>query len=109
MSDKTPIFRWNGEYFGFIHNGHFFDAGSNYLGWVEEDGSVWNEDGTYLGELAERNYILRNTMKMEPIPKIPKIPPIPPIPPIPKINKIGKIGKLGWEDALNRFRGEEDA
>jgi len=108
MSNNIPIFRWSGEYFGFIHNGYFFDADGNYLGWIEDDGSVWNQDGTYLGELTEGNYILRNTMKIEPIPKIPKIPPIPPIPPIPEIDRIGKIGKLGWKDALNIFKGEEN-
>jgi len=103
---KIPIFRWSGEYFGFIHNGNFFDAKSNYLGWVKDDGSVWNEDGTYLGELTEGKYIIRNSMKTEPIPKIPKIPPIPPIPPIPSIDKIGRIGKIGWDDALERFKKE---
>jgi len=108
MSDKRPIFRWSGEYFGFLYNGRFFDADANYLGWIEDDGSIWNEDGSYLGELNEENYILRNSMKIEPISKIPKIPPIPPIPPIPKIDKIGKIGRIGWDDALDRF-GEEDA
>lgn len=109
MSDNTTIFRWSGEYFGFIRNGHFFNADSNYLGWVESDGSVWNEDGTYLGEVREENYILRNSMKGEPKPKIPKIPPIPPIPPKPNIDKIGKIKKTGWEDALDSFQGEEGA
>ena len=109
MSNKTPIYRWSGEYFGFIYNGYLFDADSNYLGWVEDNGSAWNQDGTYLGELIEGNYILHNSVKIEPIPKIPKIPPIPPTPPIPKIDKIGKIGRLGWEDALDRFRGGKDA
>ncbi len=107
MSDKTPIFRWSGEYFGFIYRGNLFDAEGNYLGWIEDDGSVWNRDGTYLGELIEGNYILRNTMRMEPLPKIPKIPPIAPIPPVPKSDRIAKMAKLGWDDALDRFRGGE--
>ena len=102
MSDRTPIFRWSGKYFGFIHKGYFFDADSNYLGWVEDDGSVWRSDGTYLGELTESYYILRNMIKREPTPKIPKITPIPPIPAIPRINRIGRIAKIGWEDALDR-------
>ena len=105
---KISIFRWSGEYFGFLYNGRFFDANSNYLGWVEDDGSVWNQDGSYLGELTDNKYILRKSIKTEPIPKIPKVPPIPPIPPIPKIDKIGKIGKLGWYDALDKFKEEEN-
>lgn len=101
---NTPIFRWSGEYFGFISNGNFFDANSNYLGWVENDRTVWRQDGVLLGQLTEGNYILRNTSRTPPIPKIPHIPPIPPIPPIPSINRIGKIGRIGWEDALNAFK-----
>lgn len=98
---STPIFRWSGEYFGFINNGHFFDSSSNYLGWVENDGSVWSRHGTLLGQVTDGNYILRNTSRIPPIPKIPRIPPIPPIPPIPSINRIGKIGRIGWNDALD--------
>jgi hypothetical protein len=103
MSYKQPIFRWSGEYFGFLYNGRLFDGNSNYLGWTEDDGSVWNKDGTYLGVLTNENYILRKTVKIEPVPKVPKVPPVPPVRPIPKINKIGKIGRIGWEDALERF------
>ena len=105
---KIPIYRWSGEYFGFLYNGRLFDSESNYLGWVEEDGSVWNQDGTYLGEVENGNYILRNSMKIEPIPKVPKIPPIPPIPPISKINRVGKMGKIGCIDSLDRFGEEEN-
>lgn len=102
--NKMPIFRWSGEYFGFISNNYLFDANGNYIGWIEEDGSVWNEDGSYLGELVEGSYILRKSNKIEPIPKVSKIPPIPPIPPIPKINRVGKIPRIGWEDALDKFK-----
>ena len=65
---------------------------------------AWNEDGTYIGELVQGSYILRNTMKMEPIPKIPRIPPIPPIPPIPRMDRMGRIVQLNWYDALDKFR-----
>src|ERR1700738_664244 len=44
----SAIFRWNGQYFGFITNGRIFDAKSNYLGWIESDESVWRSDGHYL-------------------------------------------------------------
>ena len=43
-----PIFRWNGEYFGFVHRWRLFDSRSYYLGWVDE-GEVWRRDGTFLG------------------------------------------------------------
>ena len=102
---STPIFRWSGEYFGFIHGGRLFNAQSGYLGWVEDDGTVWRADGSLVGELTEANYILRNSSRIAPLPRIPKIPPVPPVPPIPSINRIGKIGRLGWGDALDDFRG----
>ena len=99
----TPIFRWNGEYFGFICNGHLFDSKSNYLGWTESDGSVWANSGMYLGQLSEENYVLRSTTIVQPIPRVPRIPPIPPVPPVQSINRIGKIGRIGWDDALSIF------
>lgn len=103
MSNRVIIFRWSGEYFGFIDNGYLFDSHSNYLGWAESDGSVWNEDGTYLGEMVEDSYILRNITMYEPIARIPKIPPISPIPPIPPFNRYGNYAMYGWQDALDRF------
>lgn len=99
----TPIFRWSGQYFGFISNGHFFDASSKYLGWLESDGTVWGQDGALLGQLTDGNYILRDASRIPPIPRIPRIPPIPPIPPIPSINRIAKIGRIGWGDALDEL------
>lgn len=95
------LFKWSGEYAGFISNGRLFDDGGNYIGWLEMDGSAWGPDGRYLGELVEGSYILRNTMRIEPIPRIPKIPPIPPIPPMGSVNRIGKIPRIGWTDALD--------
>ncbi|HEX8266766.1 MAG TPA: hypothetical protein VF596_15300 [Pyrinomonadaceae bacterium] len=97
-----PIFKWSGEYIGFIHNGNLFDPNSKYLGWVEKDGSVWTSNGRYFGDLVEENYILRNSMKVEPIPKIPKIPPISPISPISSIPRLPRIAKIGWYDPFDK-------
>jgi len=96
----TPIYKWNGEYSGFIHSDRLFDAHSKYLGWVDDDGRVWRSDGTFLGEIVEENYILRRTTMVEPVPKVPKVPPVPPVAPVPKINRVGRVKKVGWKDAL---------
>ncbi len=101
---KTPIYKWSGQYWGFIYNGKLFDANSNYKGWIDDRNQFWDSNGKYLGELIQDNYILRKENKTEPIPKIPKIPPIPPIPPIPKIDRIGKIPKIGWKDPLDKIK-----
>ena len=96
----NPVFRWNGEYYGFISNGNLFNASGEYRGWIEDDGNVWREDGTYLGELVEGSYILRNTMKVEPVPRVPRVPPVPPVPMVPAINRVGRVPRVGYEDPL---------
>ena len=98
----TPVFKWSGAYFGFIHNENLFHADGAYLGWIE-DGQAWASDGTYLGEVVEENYILRRANTILPLPKIPRIPPIRPFRPIQEIRRSGRIPKAGWVDALEGF------
>lgn len=98
---KKPIYKWSGQYWGFVYNGTLFDSNSNYKGWIDSDGQVWDENGKYKGEIVEENYILRRTTKAEPIPKVPKVPPVPPVPPVPKIDRVGKVPKAGWIDTLD--------
>lgn len=95
----TPIFKWSGEYFGFIHNENLFRADGAYLGWIE-DGQVWASDGTYLGEVVEENYILRRTNIIAPLPRIPRNPPSRPHRLAQEMNRSGRIPKAGWVDAL---------
>lgn len=92
------IFKWNGQPLGYESNGRLFNTDGEYIGWVEDDGSVWDAGGVYVGEIVEGDYILRRANKIPPINKIPKIPPIAPIPPIPPIPRIPKIPKIGWYD-----------
>ncbi len=97
----TPIFRWNGEYFGFISNGYVFREDSEYLGWLEDDGSAWGTDGTYLGELVNDNYILRNTSRMQPMSRMARMRPMTPMSPMRRMNRMGKMSRMGWADALD--------
>jgi hypothetical protein len=99
----TPVFKWSGEYFGFIHNENLFHADGAYLGWIE-DGQVWASDGAYLGEVVEEHYILRRTNTIAPLPKIPRSLPIRPIRPMQGISRSGRIPKAGWIDALKVFK-----
>lgn len=100
---KTPLYKWNGKYYGFIYNDKIFDKDAKYKGWIDENSQAWNKDGEHIGELTNENYVLKKDMQMPKVPKIPKIPPIPPIPPIPKIDRVGKIDKIDWSDALNKL------
>lgn len=98
----TPVFKWNGEYFGFIENENLFQADGAYLGWIE-NGHAWTGDGAYLGEVVEENYILRRTNIIPPLSKIPKSPPLQPVRPMQEISRSGRIPKGGWVDALVGF------
>lgn len=84
----TPIYRWNGEYFGFIKNGRLFNAASQYLGWVTEDGRVWRKNGTFLGEVESDYYILKRTSMATPAT------------PARNANRASKAGRV---DALDEF------
>jgi len=99
---KTSIYKWSGQYWGFIYNGRLYDSNCNYNGWIDDLGHVWNTNGTYKGELIEDNYILRQNNQLEPLPKIPLVNQVPPVPPIPMIHRIGKIPKSGWTDVLDK-------
>lgn len=79
------VFRLNGEYFGFISNNNLFNSTSEYLGWIDDDGRVWNIDGHYIWEQVEENYILKNTSRMEPMS------------PMRPMNKMGKNGTNGLD------------
>ena len=97
-----PIFRWNGEYFGFVHRWRLFDSRSYYLGWVDE-GEVWRRDGTFLGELVDGCYVLRRRDAALRIPRVPIDPPSPPAPPSPWAPRSFRKPRAGWEDALEEF------
>jgi hypothetical protein len=56
------VYRWYGEYFGFIWMDRLFDKSGNYVAWIDGK-EVWKKDGTYLGELVENRYVLRATKK----------------------------------------------
>jgi len=99
----TPVFKWSGEYFGFIDDENLFYADAGYLGWIE-GGQVWGSDGAHLGEVVEENYILRRTNMISPLPKIPKTRPTQPIRARRQISRSGRIPKAGWIDALEDFK-----
>ena len=99
----TPVFKWSGAYFGFLHNGYLFRADSAYLGWIE-NGQAWASDGAYLGEVVEENYILRRTNMIPPLPKIPRSLPIQPMRPIQQLSRSGRMPKGGWVDALEGLK-----
>ncbi len=53
-----PIYRWNGQYYGFMADGYLIDAGGTYRGWIDGDGTVWRSNGKFLGDLVGGEYVL---------------------------------------------------
>jgi hypothetical protein len=98
-----PIYRWNGEYFGFIEDDHLFNTKGNFLGWISDDGRVWKKDGDFLGELVDDIYILRRQSMPTPTRRTRKL--IPPRPAIPAkhAKQAKRAKKAGWDDALDEF------
>jgi hypothetical protein len=99
----TPIYRWSGQYFGFISNDRLFDASSHYLGWITEDGRVWRANGSFLGEIEDENYILRRTSMSTPSNRSARSRPSTPSVPSTKSNRSGRSARSGRVDALEEF------
>ena len=69
-SATQPIFRWNGQYYGFMSNGYLMDSSGTYRGWIEHDGTVWAPNGNFLGDLVGGEYVLlQQSMKRASKPK----------------------------------------
>ena len=97
---RLKIFKWNGEYFGFVRRGYLFSHRGEYRGWIDRNQRVWKSSGEFLGQLVDEKYILRRNTMILPVPKVPKVPPVSPVPPIRPTNRTGRIPKVGWTDAL---------
>jgi len=102
MTDDGNIYRWSGEYFGFIAGDILWSMAPRYLGWIEAN-DVWRADGWYLGELVEGNYILRNTVRAQRASSAPRATPASPAPRTHPANRAGRTARAGWEDALEHL------
>ena len=100
---SQPIYRWNGEYFGFVYNGRLFDKDSNYLGWID-DNEVWRKDGTYLGELVNGAYVLRRTLMATRAKRAARATPATPATPARRANRAARAPRAGYVDALDEFK-----
>lgn len=99
---KTPIYRWSGEYFGFIYNDRLFDKYSKYLGWLDS-GEVYRSNGTYLGAIVDENYILRRTTMATKATRATRATPATPATPAARSNRAGRSNRSGYIDALNEY------
>jgi hypothetical protein len=97
-----PIFRWNGKHFGFIADGYLFDSTANFRGWVDNDGTVWRSDGTFLGDLVGGEYVLLQTSASR-ADRPPRTRPAPYSTPAKPDDRIGRGQRSGYVDGLDEL------
>jgi hypothetical protein len=95
-----PIYRWNGKYYGFMSNGYLLDANGTYRGWIDGNGTVWQANGKFLGDLVGGEYVLlQQSMKRPSQPK--RLSPSPvTLPPRPE-DKPARTPRAGYVDGLD--------
>jgi hypothetical protein len=82
MKAPAPLFRWDGPYWGFVADGSLFDRYGRHVGWLE-GADVYHRTGRFMGALRDGQYIVRDLLRAEPIPRAPR-PAVPyPAPPAP--------------------------
>lgn len=95
----TPLFRWDGKYWGFVANGQVYDRYGHHVGWVEQT-DVYHRNGRFMGGLRERHYVLRDRLRAEPIHLAPRPAVDYPTPPDPVLDRDERDPLEGWRDAL---------
>ena len=101
--DREHVYRWNGEYFGFILRGRFYRSDAEYLGWIESDGDVWRANGSYLGELVDGSYVLRLTSRAIRARRAARARPATPSRGARPASRAGRARRSGWTDALDEY------
>lgn len=100
----TPVFRWSGEYWGYLLGDELYDRHGRHSGWVvrppQGAPEVYALDGAFLGELVDTHHVLRPLLRPEP-PHRQARPPIPHrAPPDPLPARDARDARNGWEDVL---------
>jgi hypothetical protein len=110
MEAMTPLFRWSGQYWGFLLDDQVHDRYGRHVGWVERaperppfTGSrldVYDLSGRFLGEVRERHWVLRHALRAEPIHRAPR-PAVPCLAPLePPPSRDAREPRDDWSDAL---------
>jgi hypothetical protein len=99
-----PVFRWSGEYWGFLEEGRLFDRHGRQVGWLAHapgrPPDVFDLGGHFLGELVEGRHVLRHALRPEPVQRAPRPGRTHPAPPAPWPSLAPRIPREAWADAL---------
>jgi hypothetical protein len=100
-SHMTPLFRWDGAYWGFLLENQLYDRYGRHVGWFETPGiDVYDLSGHFMGELWEEQYVLRSIFRSEPIPRASRAPVPYPTPPAAPPERDARDPREDWSDAL---------
>lgn len=103
MENKKPLYKLNGQYWGFILKNRIFNKNSKYFGWVDKENRCWDLIGDYLGEIYNEIHIIKKNIYVKPVGRIPKIPRIAAPRVSEKPNIKTKILKRGYYDVLENL------
>ena len=99
MTGPTALFRWDGPYWGFVAVGSLFDRYGRHVGWLE-GADAYHRTGRFMGELRDGQYVVRDLLRAQPIPRAPR-PAVPyPAPPAPLPTRDAREPIADWADAL---------
>ncbi|MEJ1355256.1 MAG: hypothetical protein RNU03_00100 [Candidatus Sedimenticola sp. (ex Thyasira tokunagai)] len=96
----TSLFTWSGQYVGFMDGKWLYYCNGRYLGWRDHQYLVWQADGTFLGQLVEEHYVMRNLARCYPARQTPPVPPLPHDPPLSAGSQLPQQPRPGWIDTL---------
>jgi hypothetical protein len=100
----TPLFRWAGQYWGFLAGDRLHDRHGRHVGWVEprpgQPPEVYHLSGHFLGELVDHHYVLRHVTGAEPSGRGSRAPVPCATPPDPEPARDPRDPRDDWVDAL---------
>ncbi len=97
------IYKTSGKYLAFTDQNNIFRWDGEYLGWLDNQNYIWSPTGSFLGQLFERNgfyYALRNTFQILPVSRSPRPKPTMPNIPTPVTPAPVFDPPIGTEDAF---------
>jgi hypothetical protein len=100
----TAIFRWSGPLWGYLEHERLYDRYGRQAGWTEPSPGrmpdVFDLSGRFLGELFDRHYVMRHTLREEPVRRTPRVATTHPAPPDPVPARDPRTPLDDWTDAL---------
>ena len=70
-SASTPLFRWEGTYWGFLEGDRIYDRHGRQVAWLDTSHGhghdVYHLSGHFLGEWRDRHHVLRNVLRPDPV------------------------------------------